>query len=266
VARVVVECRPLPFILDLSLMTPAEQHGFVADFAEELYLKNRTALHVFVDEADIFAPQKLDKASRQHGRCLTVMDNLIRRGRFRGIGNTLVSQRPAVINKNLLSQVGTMFFLQMIAPQDLDAVESWLHNNIRGEAREMCRADIPVLGVGIAYFLRGGDSPMFRKFSVRTKTTFDSSHTPKLNEEVVVAELGKLSVVDRKMLDACYGSLLEEAMRVEEFVDKVVSLGELELPVGGDSESSKPLAAECVVVDELAAASLEIFEEPSAFA
>ena len=218
-ARAVVECRPLPVILDLSLMSAEEQHGFVADFVSELYLKNRTALHVFVDEADIFAPQKLDKSSKHHGRCLSAMDNMVRRGRFRGIGDTLVSQRPAVINKNLLSQVGSMFFLQMIAPQDLDAVGDWLHNNIRGEAREACRADIPVLGRGVAYFLRGGDKPMFRKFTVRPKTTFDSSHTPSFKEVVVVAKIGKLSDEDRKVLDACYGDLVTQ---LEKVVDTLV--------------------------------------------
>jgi hypothetical protein len=180
------------------------------------------------------------------------MDNLIRRGRFRGIGNTLVSQRPAVINKNLLSQVGTMFFLQMIAPQDLDAVGSWLHNNIRGEVRETCRADIPILGVGVAYFLRGGDRPMFRKFSVRTKTTFDSSHTPKLNEEVVVAILGELSAEDRKMLDGCYGNLLEEAAKAQELVAEVVEVSSQELAASlgvqhgddGDDYSTSKMSTE----------------------
>ena len=203
VARFVVECK-LPTVLDMSLMSAAEQHGFVADFAEELYLKNRTVLHVFVDEADVFAPQRLDKSSRQHGRCLSAIDNMVRRGRFRGIGNTLVSQRPAVIHKNILSQVGSMFFLQMLAPQDLDAVESWLHTNIHWEIRDACRADIPILGLGEVYFMRGGDRPMFRKFTVRTKTTFDSSHTPKLNEKVVAAKLAQLSPEDRAALEVCY--------------------------------------------------------------
>jgi hypothetical protein len=188
----------------------------VADFCEELYLKNRTAVHVFVDEADLYAPQRLEKSSRHHGRCLAAVDNLVRRGRFRGIGDTLISQRPAVVNKNVLSQVGSMFFLQMLAPQDLDAVGTWLHANIRGEAREACRADLPLLGQGICYFMRGGDRPMFRKFSVRTKTTFDSSRTPKFNEVAVVPELRSLSDEERAALDACYGSELSRLQVAEE--------------------------------------------------
>ena len=196
-ASVVVTMRPLPIILDLSAFPPEEQHRFAADFAEELYLRNRSALHVIIDEADIFAPQRLDKSSKHHGRCLTALDNLIRRGRFRGIGNTLVSQRPAVINKNLLSQVGSMFFMQMLAPQDLDAVGDWLHNNIQDESKEECRADLPVLGKGTAYYLRGGERFLLRRFKVKRKASFDSSFTPKMGDDVVVPQLAELSDEDR---------------------------------------------------------------------
>ena len=203
-ASVVVTMRPLPVILDLSAFPPEEQHRFAADFTEELYLRNRSALHVFIDEADIFAPQRLDRSSKHHGRCLTALDNLIRRGRFRGIGNTLVSQRPAVINKNLLSQVGSMFFMQMLAPQDLDAVSNWLHNNIQDESKEECRADLPVLGKGTAYYLRGGERFLLRRFKVKKKSTFDSSFTPKMGDAVIVPQLAELSDEDRAAIDRCY--------------------------------------------------------------
>lgn len=203
-ARTVVAARPTSAILDLSLLLPEEQHLVVADFAEELYHCNREAMHVFFDEVDLFAPQRLNKASKHQRRCLTALDNLTRRGRPRGIGNTLISQRPAVVNKNLLSQVGCMFFLQMMAPQDLDAVETWLHDNIRGEAKQACRAALPVLGKGVAYFLRGGDSPVFRKFKVRKKLTFDSSSTPRLGGEPVVPVLSVLRDEDREIFDEYY--------------------------------------------------------------
>jgi hypothetical protein len=204
-ARTVVAARPTPVVLDLSLLVPEDQHLLVADFAEELYHCNREALHVFVDEVDLFAPQRLNKASKHQGRCLVALDNLTRRGRLRGIGDTLISQRPAIVNKNLLSQVGTMFFLQMMAPQDLEAVESWLHDNIRGEAKHACRADLPILGRGVAYFLRGGDASIFRKFKVKTKATFDSSSTPKVGGvPVVVPRLAALHDEDRVVFDEHY--------------------------------------------------------------
>lgn len=204
VARTVVAMRPLPAVLDLSAFSPEDQHLFAADFCEELYLRNRRAMHVIVDEADIFAPQRLDKASRHQKRCLVALDNMTRRGRFRGIGDTLVSQRAAVVNKDLLSQIGYMFLLQMIAPQDLDAVERWMHDNIPDEAKQACRADLPILPKGTAYILRGGDRPMFRRFKVRQKETFDSSHTPRMGEVAATPVLAELSPEDRALVDSVY--------------------------------------------------------------
>lgn len=199
-ARLAVSMR-VPMVLDLSLMPTEEQHGFVADFASELYLQNREAMHVFVDEVDIFAPQKLDGGSKHQKRCFVALDNLTRRGRFRGIGDTLISQRPAVVNKNLLSQVGTMFFLQMIAPHDLDAATSWLHDNLRSDVKRDCRANLPVLGKGTAYYMRGGEKSVFKLFKVKAKTTFDSSYTPKMGEAGPVPELAVLSVEDAATVD-----------------------------------------------------------------
>jgi hypothetical protein len=202
-ARWIVAAKPLSFVLDLSLLGSEEQHLFVADFADELYRKNRSAIHVFIDEADIFAPQKLDGSSKHQKRCLGALNNMTRRGRFRGIGDTLISQRPAVVNKDLLSQVGGMFFLQMIAPQDLNAVDSWLHDNIPADAKESCRTNLPVLGMGVAYYLKGGDECIFRRFKVKQRATYDSSYTPRHGEEREAPTLAVLDAEDREFLDQC---------------------------------------------------------------
>jgi len=202
-ARLVVAARPLAFVLDLSAMSSEEQHLFVADFADELYRKNRSAIHVFIDEADIFAPQKRDGSSKHQKRCLVAVDNMTRRGRFRGIGDTLISQRPAVVNKDVLSQVGSVFFLQMIAPQDLNAVDSWLHDNIPVEVKESCRTNLPVIGLGVSYYLRGGDDCVFRRFKVRKRETYDSSYTPRMGEERQRPVLAALSSEDKIFLDRC---------------------------------------------------------------
>ena len=246
VARTVVAARSLSFVLDLSAFASEDQHLFAADFCEELYLRNRKALHVIVDEADIFAPQKTLHSSKHQRRCLAAFDTMTRRGRFHGIGETLVSQRAAVVNKDLLSQVGYMFLLQMGAPQDLDAVERWLHDNISDGVKQACRADLPVLPKGTAYLLRGGDAPMFRRFKVRRKESFDSSHTPKMGEVVASPVLAELLPEDRALVDAVYLKELGEREaedRVARQVEKSdVSMkgkadeGEDEIPWGEDDD------------------------------
>ena len=215
-AKVVVSTRPLPAILDLSLLCLEAQHGFVADFLGELYMLNREPLHVFIDEADAFAPQRLDKVSEHQKRCLNVVDNFVRRGRKKGLGGTLITQRAAVINKNVLSQVGAMFFLQMVAPHDLDAVETWMADQVRADVRRECRKNLPILGQGQAYYMRSGDLYTFTRFAVRQKTTFDSSATPRMGEVPRTMMVGDLSKEDRLAIEGQLGdfegSVVEKGM------------------------------------------------------
>jgi hypothetical protein len=154
-----------------------------------------------------------------------VVDNLVRRGRTRGLGTTLITQRAAVINKNVLSQVGGMFFLQMGAPQDLDAVERWMIEQVKPQARIECRRNLPILGRGQAYYLHGGDRSTFSRFTVRTKKTFDSSVTPRMGETPKTMSLGELDedvalAIDKWLVPKIVSGALEDLSEddIESFV------------------------------------------------
>lgn len=206
-AEIVHELWPKSVLLDLSLMEPAEQHEFVADFGQRLFLLNvRAPLHLIVDEADEFAPQVLDSSSRHQKRSLGAIDRIVRRGRTKGFGVTLITQRSAVISKNVLSQIDSLFLLNMVAPPDLEAVSDWMRYGIRAEQRMECLGQLPNLPHGVAYFMQGGDVPKFRRFAVRKKKTFDSSRTPRPHEEIVNPVLSRASdselVVARKWLNS----------------------------------------------------------------
>lgn len=184
-AEIVHEGGARSVILDLSLMIPAEQHEFVADFGQRIFILNvRSPLHMVIDEADEFAPQVLS-SSRHQKRSLEVIDRIVRRGRIKGFGSTLITQRSAVINKNVISQADSLFLLNMVAPPDLEAVNEWMKYGVRADQRLECLGDLPNLPPGTAYFMQSGASPKFRKFVVRKKLTYDSSRTPKPNEQIV---------------------------------------------------------------------------------
>lgn len=106
-------------VLDMSNMRKNEQRRFATDFAEELYHKNREPLHLVVDEADMFAPQR---ALPGFERMLGAFEDLVRRGRSRGIGVTLATQRPAVLHKDVLTQVSLLVALRLSGPQDRNAL------------------------------------------------------------------------------------------------------------------------------------------------
>ena len=237
IAKLVVGMRPLPVILDLSKMLKNDQQGFVADFVGELYFLNKDPLHLFIDEADSFAPQRLDRTCPAQKRSLSEVDNFIRRGRTRGLGATLITQRAAVINKNVLSQVGAMFFLRMAAPQDMDAAERWMEEQVRSDVRRECRHNLPILAQGQAYYLRGGDNYTFSRFTVRKKTTFDASVTPRMGREVVPMSLAPLSKEDRQAIDGYLNGGVEEVSSDERSEDQSVSVEvedvEDDLPVLG---------------------------------
>jgi DNA helicase HerA-like ATPase len=75
-------------VIDLSLLSKSASRTFMAPFLERLYHRNREALHVVIDEADAFAPQR---AQADGLRLLGAMEDLVRRGRARGIGVTLIT-------------------------------------------------------------------------------------------------------------------------------------------------------------------------------
>lgn len=171
------------FILDVSDMMPEEQHQFVADFGIRLYTINKRARHLFVDEADEFCPQSVSNSYMHQKRALGAFDRIVRRGRVKGIGTTLITQRPAVIHKNLLSQVDGIFVMHVVAPHDLEAVEAWMKPVVPMSMRNDCLSALPKLQQGEAFFMQSGaDTTPLVRFMTKKKTTFDSSKTPTLGD------------------------------------------------------------------------------------
>ena len=176
IARWVLEHRA-PAVLDLSNFRRADQRLFVGDFAEELFENCKDPLHVIVDEADLFIPQK---PLPEDKRCLAAFEDIVRRGRSRGLGTTVVTQRPAVINKDILTQIGTLVVLRMTGPQDLDAIKDWVRSHGDLTRQRLMMASLPSLPIGTAWFWSPGWLGVLKRVQVRQKYTWDSSVTPKV--------------------------------------------------------------------------------------
>jgi uncharacterized protein len=112
-------------VIDTRLMTVAERTQFFTDFAETLLRKNAGVRYLIIDEAHVFAPQGR-VADPQSGKMLHAANNLVSLGRGRGLRITLISQRPAKLHKDSLTQVEALIALRLIAPQDRNAVEDWM--------------------------------------------------------------------------------------------------------------------------------------------
>lgn len=173
----------LSLVLDLSLLRKGEQRRFMVGFAEALYHRNRRPLHLIVDEADAYAPQRPPKGDGP--RLLGAMEDLVRRGRARGIGVTLITQRAAVLNKDVLTQAEVLVALRMVGPQDRKAIDDWVSQHGTAEQRDELLASLASLPVGTAWFWSPGWLGEFRRVAVRRRRTYDSSATPEVGAQAV---------------------------------------------------------------------------------
>jgi hypothetical protein len=171
-------------VLDLSAFhSKGEQTRFVTAFAERLYRRkanHRTTLHLIVDEADEFAPQR---PMRDEARMLGAMEAIVRRGRSRGLGVALITQRSAVLNKNVLDLVDTLMIMRMGSPRDHKAVQGWIAYQ-NAEDRAGVLSSLPSLPTGTAWAW----SPVrdiLQRIKVRRIRTFDSYATPKPGQKRV---------------------------------------------------------------------------------
>lgn len=171
----------LSAVIDLGMLRKGEQIRFMEAFAERLYHRNREPLHLVLDEADAYAPQRPAPGAQ---RLLGAIEDLVRRGRARGLGITLVTQRAAVLNKDVLTQVEVLVALRTIAPQDRDAIDAWIRVHGSPEQREALMTSLPSLPIGTAWFWSPGWLDLFQRVNVRRRETFDSSATPKVGQVI----------------------------------------------------------------------------------
>ena len=177
-ADLVVDER-VPAVLDLSTLSKSAARRFMTDFAERLYHRNRDPLHLVLDEADAFAPQRTDPGGQ---RLLGAIEDLVRRGRARGIGVTLITQRPAVLNKDVLTQAEVLIALRMTGPRDVAAIDEWVRLHAEEDQAMQVKRSLPSLPVGTAWVWSPGWLGLLQRVAVRARATFDSSATPKAGQ------------------------------------------------------------------------------------
>ena len=181
IADLIVEQR-FPAVLDLSLLSKSASRRFMTAFAERLFQRNREALHLVLDEADAWAPQRAADGGQ---RLLGAIEDLVRRGRARGLGLTLITQRPAVLHKDVLTQCEVLIALRMTGPRDVAAIDEWVRLHADEEVARTLKASLPSLPIGTAWVWSPGWLGTLQQIKVRKRETFDSSATPKVGQKRV---------------------------------------------------------------------------------
>lgn len=185
-------------ILDLSeLGSSAAERRFMLAFLTALYRHaNRDPVHLILDEADLWAPQKLMDKEGDAARLLGMTQNIVRRGRVKGFIPWLITQRPAVLSKDVLSQADGVVAMKLTASQDRDAIGAWIEGQAdRAKGKEIL-ALLPTMNLGEGVIWIPGRG-VLKTSSFPENQTFDSSRTPKRGEvkrkvDLKALDLGKL--------------------------------------------------------------------------
>lgn len=213
-ADAIIESR-LSAVVCVRDFSNAGVRRFVGDFAERLYERKcegkfRTPIHLFIDEADAVVPQRIQKGGE---RAYGAIDKIVRRGRIDGFGTSLISQRPAVINKDVLTQTEVLVAHQVTGPHDQKALLAWVEEHGTDEQRREFLSTLASLKKGQAWWWSPAWLELFQLVTTRARTTWNSSQTPKVGE--VLPEPKRSAQVDieaiRKALERKPGAAKKAA-------------------------------------------------------
>lgn len=182
-------------IIDLSeIGTKAGERRFMLPFLTSLYRHASGApVHLIFDEADMWAPQQVRDKDGEAAKLLGMMETVVRRGRIKGFIPWAITQRPAVLNKDILSQVDGLVSFKLTSSQDRDAIGNWVEGQADKDQWKQIRGDLAALPRGRAVIWLPGHG-VLETADFPAKRTFDSSRTPKRGEKIKAAALKPLDV------------------------------------------------------------------------
>lgn len=171
-------------------MPKAAQRQLITDLAEELLNINNTPRHVFIEEAHEFIPQRI---FGDLGKVFNAVSNLVVMGRNRGIGVTLINQRAATINKDVLTQLDTLLAFRNVSPQDRNALKEWVEYHDAGGDFNAFMESLPSLPTGEGWIWSPEFLDIFQRIKIRERETFHPDRE-KLGESFVMPSLNQTDV------------------------------------------------------------------------
>jgi len=149
-------------------------------------------MHTVFDEADLWAPQNPSKTGAGP-QLQSLMEQIVRRGRVKGFIPWLITQRPAVISKDVLSQADGLVAFKLTSSQDRAALGAWIEGQADREQGKEILGNLPTLqrGTGVVWIPARG---ILKTVDFPPKETFDSSRTPKRGEKKAHRDLKPLDL------------------------------------------------------------------------
>lgn len=161
--------RGISVILDFSEYDQDEMQDILLAYCQRLWQLStslKSPYEIIIEEAHEFVPQGTRTPLK------TLLTRFALRGRKRGIGVILASQRSAKVDKDLLTQANILFLQNVVHPVDLSVYKDLIPlpaKLVEQQARE--------LAPGEAFAVRG---KMVDRVSIRKRHTFHAGATPTL--------------------------------------------------------------------------------------
>ncbi len=140
-------------IINLRGASPEIQQVVVHRLVEKLFEQRKIGrvppLFLIVEEAHNFCPEKEVRMSSK------ILRTVASEGRKFGFGLCIVSQRPARVDKNILSQCNTQVILRVTNPNDLKAIAyaEGINKSVEKEIRNLSTGTALMLGREVPLFV-----------------------------------------------------------------------------------------------------------------
>jgi len=160
--------RAIPIILDLSEYGQDEMYEFLLAYFTRLWevcFIHRQPYQVILEEAHEFLPQG------QRTPLKEILTRIALRGRKRGLGTILMSQRSAKVDKDVLTQASLLFLHRVVHPIDLKVyqdliplpgreVESMVGSLQTGQTIALYQHQAQVIQVRLRHTFHAGATPL----------------------------------------------------------------------------------------------------------
>jgi hypothetical protein len=156
-------------ILDLSDLTQEEAYEFLLEYFKGLWATSsatKRPYQIVLEEAHEFVPQSASTPLKQ------LLTRIALRGRKRGLGIILVSQRSAKVEKDVLTQASLLFLHKVVHPIDLRVykdliplfktqVEDTVRELQSGEAIIVYNHEIHITQIRLRNTFHAGSTPIW---------------------------------------------------------------------------------------------------------
>ncbi|MCX7750478.1 MAG: DUF87 domain-containing protein [Candidatus Bipolaricaulota bacterium] len=198
----------VPVVLDVSDLVGAEREALLLDYLSRLWAlagRLRTPYMIGIEECHEFIPQGVRTRMKE------VVVRIALRGRKRGLGTVIISQRSAKVEKDVLTQAGMLFLHRVVHEADMRVYGELLPWG-KAEVKEV----VTGLRVGECVYIAGAEA---RRVAIRLRNTFHGGYTPAFHP----VESPKLRLVRGRLLEALARNPLPPAQ------DEVPAVGDLAL-------------------------------------